>query len=492
MRLPVVFAIIGYFVRMFSLAFLPPLLLALWDGDLTGAGHFTIALAITIATGTLASLKVERNLALQRGEALAVVCGTWLVIGLFAAIPYMLEGLSFVDSFFESISGFTTTGATILTDFSQYGRAFFLWRAMTQWFGGLGVIALFVVMLPRLGIAGRQLFFAEASGAPSEAVSPQVRNAASRLWMLYCALTVALTVLLVIADMSLYDAFLHALTTMPAGGFSPNSASVAGYANPAAEWILSLFMLLSGSSFPLLWIAFTRRPWAVFRDGEFLFYFFVAAAGALGIAVAMAGGIPTWEHLRWGAFQSTSLISSTGYASVDYNLWPDTARVLLVVVMVVGGCAGSAAGGPKSVRWLLVLKHIRRQIILTLHRRAVVPIRYKGRVIPDSIMYAVITLVALYVIGYFALGVALTVMGEDLVTAFTASLACLGNVGPAFGAAGPMGSFAEFGEMSKLLLTFSMWIGRLEIISVLALLHPSIWRNVTFIPTPYQGKIRRR
>lgn len=480
MRISLVLSVIGYFLRWFSLAFIPPVALAMWDGDYPAAGHFVMAFSLTVAGGIFAELRVDKAVSIQRAEALAVVSGSWLAIGLFAAIPYMFEGLSFVDSFFESISGFTTTGATILTDFGQYGRAFFLWRAMTQWFGGLGVIALFVVMLPRLGIAGRQLFFAEASAAPSEAVSPQVRSAASRLWILYSALTVVLVLLLWFAGMDVYESVVHALTTMPAGGFSPNPESIAGYANPAVEWILTVFMVLAGASFPLLWVAFTRRPLALLRDGEFLFYLVVCLTASVVMAALLSDGLPTWETLRLGAFQSASLISSAGYASTDYNLWPDSARVVLVVVMVIGGCAGSAAGGPKSVRWVLAAKHIRRQIVQTLHRRAVVPIRYKERVIPDEVMRAVVTLVFLYVAGYFVLGVILVIAGQPLVTGFTAAIACLGNVGPAFGDAGPMGSFAAFSDFEKITLTLAMWVGRLEILSVLVLLHPFVWRHMRF------------
>ncbi len=478
MRLLLVFGVVGQLLRVFSMAFVPPVLLALFDGQWWSAAHFAVALLATLLAGSAASKGLPRAPVFHRGEALAVVAFTWLSVAVFAAVPYLFAGLSPVDALFESMSGLTTTGATVLTDFSLYHRAFFLWRAMTQWFGGLGVIALFVVVLPRLGIAGRQLFFAEASGAPSEAVSPKVRHGAQRLWILYSMLTLLLAALLMGAGFPAYEAVLHSLTTMPAGGFSPHGSSIAGYANPNAEWILVVFMILAGTSFPLQYKVFTGRLLGFFRDGEFVFYFGVMCFGALGVAFVLAGGIPDLERLRLGAFQAASLMSSTGFASADYETWPDAAKALLVVVMVVGGCAGSAAGGQKSIRLLLVTKHALREITRVLHPRAVLPLRYKRRPVPEDIMRAVFLLVGLFIVGHFTIGTLLVVLGADLVTGYSAALACLGNIGPAFGPAGPMGSYAAFPVSSKLLLIVAMWAGRLEIVTVLALLHRDVWRNI--------------
>lgn len=479
MRLALVFGVVGQQMRLFSFAFVPPLLLALFDRHWQVAAHFGASLAIGLVAGTLLGIRFRATRVFYRSEALAVVAFTWLTVGILAAVPYVFAGLRPVDAFFEAISGLTTTGATILMDFSDYDRAFFLWRAMTQWFGGLGVIALFVVILPRLGIAGRQLFFAEASGAPGEAISPQARMGARKLWVLYVVLTVVLVVALLVAGMDLYEAVLHALTTLSAGGFSPHPQSIAGYDNAIIDWVLVVFMTLAGTSFTLQWRVFTGQQLSgFFRDREFLFYFGIGAAGALATACLLAGGIPGEPELREAAFQSASLMSSTGYASVDYNLWVDPARAVLVVVMVVGGCAGSAAGGPKAVRFFLVTKHVGREVTRVLHPRAVIPLRYGSRRIPLEVMRAVFTLVALYLFGYFTLGVVMVVLGQDLVTGFTAALACLGNIGPGYGVVGPMGSYAGFSDTAKVLLTLGMWIGRLEIVTVLALMHPDVWRHL--------------
>jgi len=461
------------------------MLLALWDGfqGVAGqyevAGHFAIALLATFIAGTTFALGFQTNPNFRRSEALAVVAGSWLVVSNFAAIPYFFAGLSYADAFFESMSGFTTTGATILQDFSQYGRSFFLWRSMTQWFGGLGVIALFVVVLPQLGIAGRQLLFAESSTAPNEVVSSRVRDSARKLWVLYVALTIALVAALMLgANFSIYDAVCHAFTTMSAGGFSPNGESIAGFQNPRAEWILVFFMLLAGTSFPLLWMGISRSPLEIIRDGEFRFYVLAALFISIALAVILAGGMPHEEELRLGAFQAASLISSTGFASTDYNLWSDSAKILLIIIMLVGGCAGSAAGGQKAIRNLFGLKFIWREITRALHPRAVLPLRHKGRAIPEPILRAVLTLIGLYLLLYLFFGTILVLMGAELVTGFTASLACLGNIGPGFNSVGPMGNFSEFHPFAKILLSVAMWLGRLEIVTVLALLHPDVWTRL--------------
>jgi trk system potassium uptake protein TrkH len=388
----------------------------------------------------------------------------------------VLSGLSPVDAMFEAMSGLTTTGATILTDFSRYPEAFYLWRAMTQWFGGLGVIALFVVVLPRLGIAGRQMFFAEASGASSEAISPHIRDSASRLWLLYSGLTGALAGALIVAGMTPLDAVLHSLTTLSAGGFSPKAESIAAYHSASIEWVLIPFMFIAGTSFTLQYKFLTSRKLRVLRDAEWLFYGAVTVVASIGLALLLAGGWPSEAHIRAAAFQAASLISSTGFASTDYNLWADSARALLIVVMLLGGCAGSAAGGPKAIRYLLVFRHVWREITGVLHPRAVVPVRYGGAPVPEAIMRAVFMLVVAYLGCNLVMGLALVVLGADLVTGFSAALACLGNIGPAFGPAGPMGHFAGFDALSKSLLVVAMWIGRLEIVTVLALLHPHVWR----------------
>jgi trk system potassium uptake protein TrkH len=466
-RVPVVAAVIGELLLYFGAAFGPPLVLAILDGEAQTAVGFATAMGIALALGTVAHAAFRRRseLTLHRTEALAIVAGTWLVFGSIGTIPYMFCGLSFVDSLFESISGFTTTGATILTNFNDFDRAFFLWRAMTQWFGGLGVIALFVVVLPRLGIAGRQLFFAEASDAAADGPRPRVRAAAARLWVLYSALTALLVACLMLTGMDAFDAVCNSLTTLSAGGFSPNGMSIAGYANPAAEWIL------------------IPSPMAPFKDAEFRVFYGVSIIGGLLVGWVFSGGLD-FESVRHGLFQSASVISSTGFASQDFELWNEQSKALLLVLMFIGGCAGSAAGGPKVVRLLIFGRYVTQSITRTIHPAAITPYKYQGKVMPGRVMRSVISLVVLYFVGYAALGATLVLMGVEMETGFTAALACLGNIGPAYGVAGPMGSYASFSVPAKLTLTLAMWVGRLEIVTVLVLLHPDFWRNIRLKDRP--------
>ena len=495
MRLALVFGVIGHLLRRFSFAFLVPFVMASWDlvsqhdpstdevtfGVTTWLSpvSFVAAGLATALVGAVMGRWFRAGPVFRRSEALAVVAGAWIGVAGCGAIPYLFAGLTPVNAFFESLSGFTTTGATILTDFSAYDRAFYLWRAMTQWFGGLGVIALFIVVLPRLGIAGRQIFFAEASAAAGEAVSPQVRESSRRLWILYVCLTGLQTIVLMFTGFGFYDAVVHSFTTLSAGGFSPHPQSIQGYLNPAAEWVFIVFMVLSGTSFTLQYRAFTGRPLSFFRDREFMTYFGVMLMFSLLAGALLVGGLPTLDTLRTGTFQIASLMSSTGYASADFEQWSDALKTVLVLAMVVGGCAGSACGGPKVIRYILSAQWLGRELTQVLHPRAVIPIRYGRITIPMNVMRAVTTLVFLFIIGYAAVGATLVIVEPnlDMVTGFSAALACLANIGPAFGFAGPMGSYDGFSDAGKLLLALSMWLGRLEIVTVIALFHPHVWRN---------------
>jgi trk system potassium uptake protein TrkH len=486
MRLSLVLGTVGRLLLVFTLAFLPPLGLAAWDawqadGAWWEVAEFAIAMGATLVAGLLLRPLAPSVPDFRRAESLAVVAGSWFVLAHFAAVPYLFAGLGYVDALFESMSGLTATGATILQDFGAYGRGFFLWRSMTQWFGGLGVIALFVVVLPQLGVAGRQIMFAEGSDATADVISPSVRESARRLWLLYVFLTVTLVgMLYVVGGMDIYESFCHAMATMSAGGFSPHPESIAGYDSAAVEWILIVFMTLAGMSFPLIWIGLTRRPREFTRDGEFGFYLMamVLVGGLTGLM--LAGGLPGEEQLRTGLFQAASLISSTGFASADYAGpgWTDGMRALLLLVMLAGGCAGSAAGGTKAIRNLLTLKFMWREFTRVLHPRGVIPLRHRGRAVPEEAMRAILNLILCYAMTYVLVGIAVCLLGSDLATGFSASLACVSNIGPGFGAVGPMENFASLDPMARFILTVGMWMGRLELVAVLVLLHPHVLRSV--------------
>ena len=478
MRLALVLGLLGQMLLRYAAAFLAPAVLAVVDGDGREAAAFLVGGAVTAALGAVLARLRQPGARVHRVESMAVVAGAWLAVSLVSAVPFLFVRLSAMDALFEAMSGITTTGASVLVDFSAYGRAVFLWRSILHWIGGLGVIALFVVILPSLGIAGRQLFFAEASAAADEGIAPQVRRLAGRLWVIYTLLTVAEIGLLRWYGMPWFDAVNNAMATLSAGGFSPNPSSIAGYANPACEWVIASFMFLAGANFALQWRMLAGKPLAFARDPEFRVYAAAAALGVVAVAAHLPG--PTFgEHaLREAFFQVTSVMSATGFASEDFNLWADGARSLLFVLMLFGGCAGSAAGGPKVVRYMIVAKHCGREMVRTVHPQAVLPVRIGRTVVADDVLRSVVTFVVVYVATWGLVSVGLIVMGSDLVTAPTAALACLANCGPGLGQAGPMGNYAGFSDAQKGLLILTMWIGRLEVITVLALLRWDVLRQL--------------
>jgi trk system potassium uptake protein TrkH len=473
----------GLLVRVFGLMFTAPLAVALAHGERRDAVGFALALVVTSvighamrhAGGHAAEGAVD---GMRRVEALAVVSGSWLLIAQFAALPFMWVGLGPIDALFESMSGLTTTGATVFRDFSAYGHGLFFWRGMTQWLGGMGVIALFVAILPRLAIGGREIFFAEVSGPEDEKVSPQIRRTAAVLWRLYAALTVMQTVALRIAGMSWYDAINHAFTTLAAGGFSPHPLSVAGYQNAAAEWIIIAFMFIAGANFALQYRALLRRDWRLLTgDEELRAYTGVIVVATAVVAWAIWGANDAGAPVRTALFQVVSIITTTGYASVDFQLWNDQAKMVLLGLMFIGGCAGSAGGGPKVVRHVLLAKYTLQELRRALHPRAILPVKLGGRVVPPSIMQGVVVFFLSYMLTFAICSAIVILFGADIVTGISATAACLGNVGPGFNAVGPMANFADLHPVSRIALTLAMWIGRLEVITVLVILRAEAWRS---------------
>jgi trk system potassium uptake protein TrkH len=483
MRATTVLHLVGVLVRLFAGAFLAPLAVALYYGERHDAAGFVIAAVAALVIGHLMRRVAEEPEDLRRVEGMAIVAGTWLLVALLGAIPYLWVGVGAVDAVFESMSGLTTTGATIFTDFSQFGRGVFFWRSLTQWLGGLGVIALFVAILPRLAIGGRQLFFAEAPGPTDEKLTPQIRKTAAALWILYACLTAAEGIGLVLVGLPVYDAACHALTTLAAGGFSPNALSIQGYDNHAAEWVITAFMFLAGANFALQVRVIRGRPWSLGRDLEFRAYAGLVLLASLACALVLwRDGSSVIDAVRQSTFQVVSILTTTGYASVDFSLWSDQALIILFVLMFVGGCAGSAAGGPKVVRHVLIAQFTLQELKRVLHPRAVLPVKLGGRAVPDEVMRAVLVFFLFYLLVFALCAAIVVLLGADLVTGITASIATLGNIGPGFNLVGPMAHYGHLHPVSKVVLTAAMWIGRLEVLTVLAILRPEVWRTIQWRP----------
>lgn len=483
MNLRNVVGVVGVLLRPFALLLLIPAIIDFVDNELASALTFSITACVVFVGGILISRKRVDPNRISRIEALAVVANSWLLAAALGSIPYLHHGMGFTDALFESMSGFTTTGATIFRaeDFATATRGLLFWRSLTQWVGGMGIIVLFVAILPALAVAGRQMFFAEAPGPEEEALTPRIRHTAAALYRLYIGLTAIEALLLAtVGGMSLFDAVCHSCTTLAAGGFSPNPRSLAGY-GVAAQWIVTAFMFLAGASFALQYKALSR-PRVLRRDTEFRAYFWivlgagVAMAGLL--ALTMEGDAYTVESaLRHGLFQAASIVTTTGYASEDFNLWSQSTLMILAGLMFIGGCAGSAGGGPKVVRIVIVAKFLAREVLIALHPRVVKVIRLGGRPVPRDTTRQLIGFLVAYITIFGVVALITGVIEGDFRIGFTGSIVTLGNIGPGFGPIGPMETFADLSVVTKLLFIFNMWVGRLEVMSVLVLLHPSVLRT---------------
>ncbi|MFQ5843782.1 MAG: TrkH family potassium uptake protein [Planctomycetota bacterium] len=485
MRPRIVLEALGQILRPFAFLLLVPALVDTAFGQPRRALAFAGTSLVSFLLGMLLARRGPPPGDVSRTEAMAVVAGGWLFAALLGALPYVEQGLQPVDGLFESMSGFTTTGATVFTDqWSNFedgvwqgplSPGLILWRSMTQWLGGMGIIVLFVAVLPALAVAGRRMFFAEAPGPREETLTPRIRHTAMALWRLYIGLTVLEVILLrFVAHMGLYEAVCHGFTTLAAGGFSPHGRSIEGY-GATAQWVILPFMFLAGSSFALQYRAL-RRPRLLLRDREFrtycLFAFVAAAAVALLLRPAGDGGLS--ESVRHGAFQSVSILTTTGYASADFDAWGDAPKMVLFGLMFIGGCAGSAGGGPKVVRVILLGRFLTRELITVLHPRAVWTIKLGGRHVERETMRQVLGFLLAYISFFGVTAMAVGITENDFDVGVTGSIVTLGNIGPGFGAIGPMGTFGELTVFSKMLLVVNMWVGRLEVMTVLVLFHPLV------------------
>jgi len=446
-----------------------------WPYFLAGAGLGTLL-------GGLGLLLVRDAPDLHVREGFAVVACGWLVVGLLGAVPYWLSGQipSFTDAAFESISGFTTTGASILTDIESRSHGVLLWRATTHWLGGMGIVLLALAILPLLGVGGMQLFRAEVPGPVSERLTPRISQTAKLLWGVYLLLTLAEIVSLKIAGMGIFNAVCHSFGTMATGGFSNHNSSVGGYRAPAVEWTIIVFMFLAGANFSLHYLALTGKVKVYFKDEEFRFYVLIILVCAVLISTSLfaAHFYPgRGETIRRTLFQVTSIITTTGFGTADYLKWPPVAHAILLTLMIIGGCAGSTGGGIKVMRIFLLLRNAKYELKKMLHPRAVYTLWFNDRPVPQALLTNILGFFLLYMSILVAGVIILTLGGRDLVTSIGATAATLGNIGPGLGLVGPACNYAHLLDWEKWLLIMFMLIGRLEIFTVLVLFLPEAWRK---------------
>jgi trk system potassium uptake protein TrkH len=489
-----VFNLVGAVLKYLGAAFLFPAVVAVGYDE--PVWPFLVSGAVTAGTGFAVARMTHGKERIGPREGFLVVSLTWLTVPVFGALPFVLadEGQlsNPVNAYFEAMSGFTATGATILTDIGGLDHSVAMWRQFSHWLGGMGIIVLAVAVLPRLRVGGRQLLQSELAGPTEiERLSTTIRETARRLWVLYVALTaVAIAVLTVFGwtgldpAMGPYEAVAHAFSALALGGFSTQDRSVAAF-GAATQWAVLVFLVLAGINFLRLYLVLVNgKVRAVARDEELRLYlaFLVFGSGLLVVELVVGGLFAGEEAVRNAIFQAVSIMTTTGFATADYTDWSALAEMTLLLLMFIGASAGSTGGSIKIVRHLLMFRIIRRELEQTVHREAVVPVRLTGIVVDERALRSLVTFIVLY-IGIFALGAVGLVIDAtraDLdVAAFEAigaAAACLGNVGPAFGFAGPFGSYEPFSDLSTGILTGLMWLGRLEIIPVAVLLTRSYWR----------------
>jgi trk system potassium uptake protein TrkH len=485
----------GTIVKWLSVPLLVPLLMALVDGQDLGVFAATLGTALVVGWG-LERLETDPDLGMREGFLLVAL--TWLLAALVGAVPYMLAGRGTVampvNAFFESMSGFTTTGATVMKNISVefHSPALMMWRQLTQWLGGMGIVVLAVAILPRLAVGGAELLEAEAPGPQFSRLVPRIEDTARRLWVLYAGLTALEIVLLYgwhlagwAPNMSLYNAVAHGLTTMPTGGFSPEARSIEAFV-PLVQWTIIPFMFLAGTSFALTWRVVTgavRRPQG---DEEFRTYFLLIGAVTLLLSAALVFEQSTGsveETARHALFQALTMITTTGYASTDFNAWLGIATTVMFVAMFIGGSTGSTGGGIKVMRWIVSTKAILRELFTSIHPSAVRPIHVGERVVEDRVVRQVV----LMIVAYFFLTLTSTAVIEaenvrigletDTLSVLSTVAASIGNIGPGFGLIGPMENYLAYSKPTTLLLALLMWAGRLEIFTVLILFTPAYWQE---------------
>ena len=482
MRWRYILRVIGILILFFGITMVVPLGVGLLYGD-QSAAPIGMAMGITVISGLSLWLlfrgqKVEN---IRQREGMAVVALGWSAMGLFGALPFYFSepGFVFVDAVFESFSGFSTTGASIITNIEALSRGLLLWRSLIQWLGGMGIIVLSIAILPFLGVGGMQLYKAEVPSPVPDKLKPRIRDTAVILWKVYALFTVIEFVLLWICGMSIFDAACHAFTTLPTGGFSTKNASILHFNSPYIDSVIFFFMLMAGINFSLHYQLLRGKPLAFWRDTECRFFLGTVLLLILVVSLNVHRTVyDTFSQaLRFGAFQVVSIVSTTGYATADYEQWPAMSQAILLLCMFMGGSAGSTGGGMKCLRIMLCFKYCYRELFSLIHPRAVRRVKIGGNPVPDDVMRSVMGFLALF-LGLFALSsVLLAGMGVDILTAFTAVASAIGNIGPGFGLVGPAENYAAIPSMGKWLLVWCMLLGRLEIFTVIILVVPEFWRK---------------
>lgn len=449
------------------------------DGDST-AIVLSGLIALVVGGGLWFSQPKTGN-KLGKKEGYLIVALGWLALSFISMLPYLVSGIipNFSDAFFESVSGLTTTGATILTDIESVPKGILFWRSLTQWIGGMGIIVLTVAIFPLLGIGGIELFEAEAPGPTADKIHPRIQETAKRLWLIYVSLTALLCTILCFVGMNFYDAINHALTTMATGGFSTKNASMAHFSSPLIQYIIILFMFIAGTNYTITYFALTRRFKRVWQSEEFRYYSLIVLLLTVGLSTAVyfIGDASLEKSFRDVLFQVVSLITTTGYITADYTAWGSGVTAIFFVLLFLGASAGSTSGGIKIIRHLVFFKNSALEFKRILHPRAMIRLKINKSIVAPRILTHILVFLLIY-LAVFVIGtIVVTTMGLDLLSAAGAVATSVGNVGPGIGSVGPIDNFAHLSAPIKLFLSFLMLLGRLELFTILILFTPYFWKS---------------
>ncbi|MEN8149998.1 MAG: potassium transporter TrkG [Planctomycetota bacterium] len=471
--------VLGWLLVFMGVVLLFPILFSLWFGD----GEVMNFLASAVLTagagyGMTRWFRSDRRMTIREG--FGIVTFGWLAFAIFGALPYLFGDVlsNPIDAFFESMSGFSTTGSTVITDLEPVPESILVWRSLTQWLGGMGIIVLSLAILPVLGVGGMQLFEAEVPGPTADRLRPRIQDTAKLLWGVYFFITALEAVFLMFGGMNFYEAVCHSLTTMATGGFSTENASIGAWDSTYIHVVITCFMFLAGVNFSLHFHCLRGSPKSYLKSEEFRFYVGLIAAAVLAlflfnlVVYDRAG-----TNLRDSTFNAVSLMTTTGYGTADYEGWPIVSQYMLITLMFVGGCAGSTGGGMKVVRVMLLLKHSVLQVTKLIHPKQVRFLKMDHKPVGDDVIQSILGFFALYIGLFLFASLAMAAFGVDLVTSGASVIACLSNIGPGLGDVGPTDNFAGLPGAGKVLLTFCMLFGRLELFTVMVVFVPAFWRK---------------
>lgn len=481
MNFKIVLRVLGLLLVCEALLMLPSLAVAAYFGgeDIIA---FVISILITALAGVpFAFLKKDKKDIYAR-DGFAIVALAWIIMSFFGSLPYIISGVipSFIDGFFETASGFTTTGASILTHIEDLPKGILFWRSFTHWVGGMGVIVLSLAILPSIGAGAMQMMKAESPGPNPGKLVPHVKETAKILYSIYMVITIVEIVMLKIAGLPLFDACIHAFGTVGTGGFSNMNTSVGEYNSIPVEIIITVFTFICGANFSLYYQILKGDLKAPFKDDEFRFYIGVIFVSVILITINLYGDIfsSVWESLRHSSFQVVTIISTTGFSSTDFNQWGMFSKTILFILMFIGGCAGSTGGSIKSVRILLLLKIMKRELLQIIHPKAVYTVRLRNRAVDEKTLSEVLGFFFMYMMVFVAAVLIVSLDNMDWATTISSVASSIGNIGPGFSIVGATGNYSSLSDLSKIVLSLCMIIGRLEIYPILLLGMPSFWKRI--------------